>query len=383
MLADLYGPATDLFLEGLGDLVSAEDGATIRDCVAATESWLLARPERFGLVHGDYRLDNLLFPPDGGDGVVAVDWQTLSLALPARDLAYFLGTGLDPATRATHERELVAAYHQAPARPRRHRLRPRHLLGRLPFRDAAGSAGRGVRLRVRRPHRSWRPDVRRHDRALLRRDPRPRVAHRRSTREHVRLRRTQCDRDRRRLRRRRRAHPTTGGGGRGRDRRRPRPGDCGRRRAAAAELDGRAQAPRPRSGSTSATPRRSPPWSDDVVARARRLDLMFNNAGITFGGETHELTLDHWNAIIDVNIRGVVHGVAAAYPLMVRAGPRPHRQHRLDGRADGGRPDHQLRDDQARRRRAVARPAHRGGRARGRRHRPVPGRGRDPDARQG
>jgi NAD(P)-dependent dehydrogenase (short-subunit alcohol dehydrogenase family) len=59
---------------------------------------------------------------------------------------------------------------------------------------------------------------------------------------------------------------------------------------------------------------------DDVVARAGRLDLMFNNAGITFGGETEELTLAQWDAIIDVNVRGVVHGVAAAYPVMIRQG---------------------------------------------------------------
>lgn len=59
---------------------------------------------------------------------------------------------------------------------------------------------------------------------------------------------------------------------------------------------------------------------DDVVNRAGRLDLMFNNAGIVWGGDTELLTLDQWNAIIDVNIRGVVHGVAAAYPLMVRQG---------------------------------------------------------------
>ena len=59
---------------------------------------------------------------------------------------------------------------------------------------------------------------------------------------------------------------------------------------------------------------------DEVVDRAGRLDLMFNNAGIVWGGDTELLTLDQWNAIIDVNIRGVVHGVAAAYPLMVRQG---------------------------------------------------------------
>jgi NAD(P)-dependent dehydrogenase (short-subunit alcohol dehydrogenase family) len=59
---------------------------------------------------------------------------------------------------------------------------------------------------------------------------------------------------------------------------------------------------------------------DAVVARTGRLDLMFNNAGITWGGDTELLTLDQWNAIIDVNIRGVVHGVAAAYPVMLRQG---------------------------------------------------------------
>lgn len=59
---------------------------------------------------------------------------------------------------------------------------------------------------------------------------------------------------------------------------------------------------------------------DDVVLRAGRLDLMFNNAGITWAADTELLTLEHWNSIIDVNIRGVVHGVAAAYPQMVQQG---------------------------------------------------------------
>lgn len=59
---------------------------------------------------------------------------------------------------------------------------------------------------------------------------------------------------------------------------------------------------------------------DGVVERAGRLDLMFNNAGIVWGGDTELLTLDQWNAIIDINVRGVVHGVAAAYPLMIRQG---------------------------------------------------------------
>jgi len=59
---------------------------------------------------------------------------------------------------------------------------------------------------------------------------------------------------------------------------------------------------------------------DDSVRRHGRVDLMFNNAGIGVGGEIRDLTLEHWRAVIDVNLMGVVHGVAAAYPGMVRQG---------------------------------------------------------------
>ncbi len=76
-------------------------------------AWITARSERFGLVHGDYRLDNVLFPPDGGAGSVAVDWQTLTLGLPARDLAYFVATSLEPDERRWYEPDLLAAYHAA------------------------------------------------------------------------------------------------------------------------------------------------------------------------------------------------------------------------------------------------------------------------------
>ena len=51
-----------------------------------------------------------------------------------------------------------------------------------------------------------------------------------------------------------------------------------------------------------------------------RLDFAFNNAGIGVGGLAEELTLEHWDRAIDVNLRGVVHGVHAAYPLMLEQG---------------------------------------------------------------
>jgi len=48
------------------------------------------------------------------------------------------------------------------------------------------------------------------------------------------------------------------------------------------------------------------------------LDYLFNNAGVGIMGDAAEMTLAHWNRAIDVNLRGVVHGVVAAYPVMLR-----------------------------------------------------------------
>jgi len=58
----------------------------------------------------------------------------------------------------------------------------------------------------------------------------------------------------------------------------------------------------------------------DVRDRRGRLDLLCNNAGIGVGGNLEDLTLAHWDRIIDVNLRGVVHGVMAAYPVMLEQG---------------------------------------------------------------
>ncbi|MBE9054401.1 SDR family oxidoreductase, partial [Nostocales cyanobacterium LEGE 11386] len=45
------------------------------------------------------------------------------------------------------------------------------------------------------------------------------------------------------------------------------------------------------------------------------LDVVVNNAGIMPLAKLEALKIDEWNRMIDVNIRGVLHGIAAALPV--------------------------------------------------------------------
>ncbi len=51
-----------------------------------------------------------------------------------------------------------------------------------------------------------------------------------------------------------------------------------------------------------------------------RIDYLFNNAGVGVGGDVHGCDDAGWRQLLDVNIGGVVHGIQAAYPVMIRQG---------------------------------------------------------------
>jgi Phosphotransferase enzyme family len=111
-LGDVAKMSTDITLEKLGDRMSAEDCETFTTAMGLVTPWLFVERDRFALLHGDYRLDNLLFDP-GQTWVSVVDWQTLGVGLPARDLAYFTATSLSSQLRSTIEKDLVDEYCQA------------------------------------------------------------------------------------------------------------------------------------------------------------------------------------------------------------------------------------------------------------------------------
>lgn len=59
---------------------------------------------------------------------------------------------------------------------------------------------------------------------------------------------------------------------------------------------------------------------DDTVDKHGRIDYIFNNAGIAVQGYVEEIPIEDWDAIIDINLKGVAYGTAAAYRHMVRQG---------------------------------------------------------------
>ena len=55
---------------------------------------------------------------------------------------------------------------------------------------------------------------------------------------------------------------------------------------------------------------------DAAVQKYGRIDVMINNAGLMPYSPLERLKIDDWNRTIDVNIKGVLYGIAAALPHM-------------------------------------------------------------------
>lgn len=111
-MGDIARMCAQTTVERLGGQLGDADCQTLTAALDVITPWVSAPLGRFALIHGDYRLDNMLFSADG-DRVWIVDWQTLGVGLPARDLAFFTATSLAPELRSAVEADLVSDYHAA------------------------------------------------------------------------------------------------------------------------------------------------------------------------------------------------------------------------------------------------------------------------------
>jgi hypothetical protein len=107
-----WGPFIAAFGESVDpSIVAARDA--YRAALPGLHNRMAAGPQT--LIHGDFRLDNLMFG-DGQPGtepMSLLDWQGMLTSKGPHDLGYFLTQNVTTDVRRAHERELVDRYHAA------------------------------------------------------------------------------------------------------------------------------------------------------------------------------------------------------------------------------------------------------------------------------
>lgn len=103
-LAERYGISWSRHADSVGSGLDREQREMVLRFGDRVLEWAATVTGPRTLVHQDLRLDNLLW---GEGGAWLVDWQTLAWTTPAWDLAFYLGSALEPEARRGVERELV------------------------------------------------------------------------------------------------------------------------------------------------------------------------------------------------------------------------------------------------------------------------------------
>ncbi|MGB7407914.1 MAG: phosphotransferase [Pontixanthobacter sp.] len=113
----LYPQSTATFIDRYASELPAELMDIVRRMGELTDAIFAYDDPRRCLVHGDYRLDNMLFDVRGGAAPLAIiDWQTIYPGDGASDIGYFLGAGIAPDLRREAEDELLGLYCEEMAR---------------------------------------------------------------------------------------------------------------------------------------------------------------------------------------------------------------------------------------------------------------------------
>ncbi len=107
----LYPNAQAIWRERYADRLEPEYMAACEELAEMAGFYFKREAPPQCLIHGDFRLDNMLFDiKDGAEPIAVLDWQTVALGNPMIDIGYFLGCGIGASLRRAHEAELLDLY---------------------------------------------------------------------------------------------------------------------------------------------------------------------------------------------------------------------------------------------------------------------------------
>ncbi len=107
----LYAMFWPAFCDRYGARISAPIKQVGDAFLGRVADWAAGRSGPRCLTHNDFRPDNMLYDlEDPEHPIVIVDWQTVGVGTGAGDIAYYIGTALDPAARKAHETSLFTHY---------------------------------------------------------------------------------------------------------------------------------------------------------------------------------------------------------------------------------------------------------------------------------
>lgn len=110
-ISGMYAHAQTIFAERYADALEPEYLALCEEFAPYYDALRAHSDPPQCLVHGDFRLDNMLFDVKGGAEPVAIlDWQTVTSGKAMSDIGYFLGTGIGNELRRANEDDLLDLY---------------------------------------------------------------------------------------------------------------------------------------------------------------------------------------------------------------------------------------------------------------------------------
>jgi hypothetical protein len=113
IMFDAVAPAIEPFKEAYGHRLEPEHVALVERLGPLASTWpAKALVDPLVVIHGDYRLDNMLFGVVAEAAPVSVlDWQACKLGPPLLDHSVFLGSCMSTEQRRAHEQDLLRGYH--------------------------------------------------------------------------------------------------------------------------------------------------------------------------------------------------------------------------------------------------------------------------------